>query len=76
MAFNNTSFAANTMFSGALPGAVPFRVTAGFDTVVADISVGANLPSNGGWALKLSYDGHYGDRVRDSGFQLKASLMF
>jgi uncharacterized protein with beta-barrel porin domain len=75
-AFNNTNFAVSAMFAGAPPGVTPFRIATGIDTVLGDVSVGANLLSKDGWSLKLSYDGHYGARVRDSGFQLKASIRF
>jgi uncharacterized protein with beta-barrel porin domain len=75
-AFNNTNFAVSAMFAGAPAGVASFRVATGIDTVLGDVSVGANLLSKDGWSMKLSYDGHYGSRVRDSGFQLKASIRF
>jgi outer membrane autotransporter protein len=75
-AFNNTNFGVSAMFAGAPAGVASFRVATGIDAVLGDVSVGANLLSRDGWSLKLSYDGHYGSRFRDSGFQLKASIRF
>jgi hypothetical protein len=75
-AFNNTNFAVSAIFAGAPVAVASFRVATGIDTVLGDVSVGANLLSKDGWSMKLSYDGHYGSRVRDSGFQLKASIRF
>jgi outer membrane autotransporter protein len=76
-AFSNTDFAVDASFSGA-PAAVPsFQVNTGIDSVTADVAAGADffLPQSP-WALKLAYGAHYGARVRDQGFTLKASLRF
>ena len=75
--FSNTDFNVNAGFSGAPAGAGPFQVTTAIDRLTADVAAGADLflPDNP-WAFKLAYAGHYGSRVRDNGFRLKASIHF
>jgi uncharacterized protein with beta-barrel porin domain len=75
--FSNTDFPVNAAFAGAPAGAGSFQVTTEIDTLTADVAAGADLflPDNP-WAFKLAYAGHYGSRVRDTGFRLKASIRF
>jgi uncharacterized protein with beta-barrel porin domain len=76
-AFNTTDFGVSASFASAPAGTAPFRVTTGIDTVTADIALGADfLSTQSGWGLKLAYSGHYGARVRDQGFRLKADMRF
>ncbi len=75
--FSNTDFNVNSAFAGAPAGVGPFQVTTAIDRLTADVATGADLflPDNR-WALKLAYAGHYGARVRDQGFRVKASIHF
>jgi uncharacterized protein with beta-barrel porin domain len=75
-AFSNTNFPVYASFGGAPIGATPFRVATAIDPVTADVAVGADLFLPNQWSLKLTYNGHYGERVRDQGFLFKASLGF
>lgn len=75
-AFSNTDFPVYASFSGAPIGVAPFGVATAIDPVTADVAAGADLFLPGRWALKLSYNGRYGERVRDQGFTFKASLGF
>ena len=75
-AFSNTNFPVYASFGGAPIGAVPFRVATAIDSVTADVAAGADLFLPNRWSLKLTYNGHYGERVRDQGFLFKASLGF
>ena len=75
-AFSNTNFPVSASFGGAPIGAAPFRVTTAIDLVTADVAAGADLFLSNRWALKLAYNGYYGERVRDQGFTFKASYGF
>ncbi len=73
--FSNTDFAVAAAFGGA--GAGPFSVKTGIDPVTADVAAGADLfLPDSRFVFKLAYNGHYGARVRDQGFTLKASINF
>ena len=76
-AFSNTDFAVNAAFGGAPVGVAPFRVATGINSLTADVAAGADLfLPDSRYVFKLAYNGHYGARVRDQGFTLKASIRF
>ena len=74
--FHNTNFGATARFTGTPSGVAGFSTTTSIDRVVADVSAGADLFVANDIALKLSYDGQYGDTTRQHSFGGRASFKF
>jgi len=63
-------------FSGAPSGVAPFTIVANTDEVQADIAAGVEMISTDDSALRIFYDGQFGDRIAVHAAGFKASVKF
>ena len=74
--FDDPRTGAVARFAGAPTGIPGFSATAAIDRAVADISVGAEIFAGNSSALRLSYDGQFGDTTHQQSFGARASFKF
>ena len=63
-------------FSGAPSGVAPFTIVANTDDVQADVAAGIELIDSSDSALRIFYDGNFGDRLAVHAAGFKASVKF
>lgn len=69
-------FTTTASFAGAPAGTTPFAVTSKVDKVVADVGAGIDLITKGDTALRLQYDGQFGDTTTQHGGSAKLGVRF
>jgi uncharacterized protein with beta-barrel porin domain len=69
------SFATTAAFADDV-GATPFTIVSKVDTTVADLSAGVDLISSSGMALRLQYDGRFGEETELHAGTAKLSVPF
>ena len=74
--FDETEFTLKASFAGTPRGIPPFRIKTGIDDVVADMSAGVEVLGYRGAALKLFYDGRFGDTTQENAAWAKATMQF
>lgn len=74
--FSEDDVTVTASFSGAPASVAPFAITAGADDVQADVAAGVEMIDNQDSALRIVYDGHFGDRFAVHAGGIKASVKF
>ncbi len=73
---DSETFVATATFAHAPAGTSPFAISSRIDRVTADIGAGLDVIGNVGSALRLQYDGQFGDRTTSHSGSGKVSLPF
>jgi uncharacterized protein with beta-barrel porin domain len=74
--FDDPEFLVQATFDGASSTVAPFRTKVETDDVVANVSAGIEMLASDGAALKLYYEGSFGDMVTENSGGAKVSLPF
>jgi len=74
--FGNTDFGATATFAGTQSGVAGFITTTSIDRMVADVSAGMDLFVAGNIALKINYDGQFGETTRQHSVGGRGSFRF
>jgi len=74
--FRDTDTFVTTATFADAPGAPAFAISSKVDRTVADVGAGVDLISAGGSALRLQYDGQFGDRTTQHSGGAKLQLRF
>jgi outer membrane autotransporter protein len=74
--FSDDDVTVAASFAGAPSGVAPFSILVEMDEVQADVAAGIEMISGQDSALRLYYDGHFGDTIKIHSVGLKASVKF
>ena len=74
--FSDDDVAVSASFAGTPGGVGPFTILAEMDQVQADVAAGVEMISAADNALRLYYDGHFGDTIQIHSVGLKGSVAF
>ena len=66
----------NGQFAAAPVGVAAFATSTALDEVLADVSAGFDLINTDGAALRLQYDGRFGDETQQNSASIKGSVPF
>jgi outer membrane autotransporter protein len=70
------SFSLDAGFADGPAGTNPFTITTALDDVLADVSAGFDLINSQGAALRLQYDGRFGEETAQNSASIKGSVPF
>jgi hypothetical protein len=74
--FSDDAVALTASFAGSPAGIAPFAIRAETDEVQADVAAGLEMINAEDSALRLYYDGHFGDTIEIHSVGLKGSAKF
>ena len=74
--FSDDNVTVSASFVGTPDGVAPFTIRTEMDQVQADVAAGVEMINSDDAAMRLYYDGHFGDTIEIHSVGLKGSAKF